>query len=392
MVIVPRQERIHPLQAEDGRLKGGLAAKQPRHFPEGKASGQHPLHIGHQEPQAEVAAQGLDQFPLPRSPGTTAEQHQTALLRSVRRKVGMDQMPGPFPVTIFDRRYRAAGVGPDQADRVGQVRVRLGVPQHVTGNPIIEHELARGKGNGSVRGIMNELYETVLCQRSPGIEDGAGSHPLPEGGAEEVEDQPDAGPLARHVIVEIGEELFVLQVQFGGKADEEALLLKGGKVKRAGKIGKGEGCPHSECGRAAVRNLGRQVGQFTATLRRSSGSSSGIARKQTVDLVVREDEPPQLPEGVGSSPVPAVEPVTDEEVEPPEFVLHMLQTVGIGAGGGYISVQLCRPWHTGPRHCSDMHVQSCFGCGARGAVPLRCNRCPGRPCPGQPYRLLSKDT
>ncbi len=99
--------------------------------------------------------------------------------------------------------------------------------------------------------VFNEVDEMMSEEGRLAIEEGPSRNPFLKRGAQQIQNQADAGPLAGYVILQIGEEFLILPIQLGRQTNNQALLFQRCKLKRIRQERKGENNTLPEAGAAA---------------------------------------------------------------------------------------------------------------------------------------------
>ena len=125
---------------------------------------------------------------------------------------------------------RVADGGVDVGHGHGQdQRIRLVVAQQVGGHPVGHPQ---GPGEERAVGLLHD-DEPAVDQRPGGAKPGTAAAGRVEGAAQ-LEGEPDAGPAAGDVVVQVAVQALELRVEVGGQGDEQDLGVEGGEVEGPG--------------------------------------------------------------------------------------------------------------------------------------------------------------
>ena len=109
--------------------------------------------------------------------------------------------------------------------------IKLVAIKQVIHHPVVDLEVSAQEWRVLMRGILEQFQETMSLQGCCREEPLTCGHLLVEGRTDEIQDQIDAGPLLGDVVLKIGVQPFVAEVQFRSQTDQQTVDVEGCKLE-----------------------------------------------------------------------------------------------------------------------------------------------------------------
>ena len=215
-------QRVDPLQAKRRVVQPGLAEGQLERLIETHRGFQGLGQLDYQHLRADLAGQRLGQRqPLGAARPVQAQDQRPALLRRLERHRPQrrgDLAPQRQVVQCHGRLH-----GPAEGR---QPPVQPVVAQQEGHDLVVQLEVVRQQGRLDVAGVRDQLDDVVAQQGGVGGKVGCRGDLLLDRGAKQRERQADRWPLLGHVVLEVGVEPLVAQVQLGRQGQQYDVNLK----------------------------------------------------------------------------------------------------------------------------------------------------------------------